>query len=250
MFFKLLISYLFFFSYIYANTINIALASNMSYSINEIKQEFLIKYPNVIIKTTISSSGKLYAQIKQGAPFDIFFSANMKFPKSLYEEEFAITKPKIYAKGTLSIFSKNKYDFSNNINILKNKKIKKIAIANPKTAPYGEATLEALQNSNLYEKVKHKLVYGYSISQTVSYILIATDIGFISTSSLYSKNMLKYKKNINWVEVDSKYYREIKQGIVVLKQAKNNILANNFYEFIFSKKAQKILKKYGYKIDE
>ena len=135
---------------------------------------------------------------------------------------------------------------SQGIDSLSNAKIKKIAIANPKTAPYGIATLEALKNAKLYQANKSKLVYGESISQTVTYAMKATDFGFIAKSALYSPQMSHLKKDRHWVEINSKLYTPIDQGIVILKRAKANQEVKAFYDFIRSPQAKVIFEKFGY----
>lgn len=170
-------------------------------------------------------------------------SANMKYPEALYKEKIAIAKPKVYALGSLAILSNKKRDLGDGIYILKSKEIEKIAIANPKTAPYGIAAMQAITNAKIKNEVKSKFIYGESISQTVSYTVTAADIGIIAKSSLYSKNMSKYKESINWIAVDSKLYTPIKQGIVMLKEDKE---VKAFYDFILSEDAKKIFIKYGY----
>ncbi len=231
-----------------ASTINIAVAANVSYAINDLKKEFNKKYPDTKVRITLGSSGKLTAQITHGAPYEIFMSANMKYPNALYKNELAITKPKIYAQGSLAYLSNKKQDFSKGIKLLEDKKYRKIAIANPKTAPYGIATVEALKNAKIYTSIKSKLIYGESISQTVSYAVRATDIGIIAKSSLYSDKMKQFKKDINWKEVNTKLYTPINQGIVILKNAKDKKEVKAFYDFIFSDKAKEIFKTYGYLI--
>lgn len=228
-----------------AGTINIALAANVSYAIEDLKQEFNKTHPDTKVRVTLGSSGKLTAQIKHGAPYDLFMSANMKYPQALYKEKIAITEPKVYAFGSLALISSKKRDFSKGINLLLDKEISKIAIANPKTAPYGIAAVQALKNIKIEDTVKSKFVYGESISQTLSYALSAADIGIIAKSSLYSKKMSKYKENINWVAVDTKLYTPIKQGIVMLKKEAE---VKAFYDFILSADAKKIFKDYGYSV--
>ncbi len=132
------------------------------------------------------------------------------------------------------------------MNLLKDEKITKIAVANPKTAPYGKAAEEAMKNAGIYDDVKAKFVYGESISQTVSYAVIAADIGIIATSSLYSSKMTQYRENVNWVSVDSTLYTPIKQGIVLLKYGEGSSEYRAFYDFILSEQGKTILKKYGY----
>lgn len=229
-----------------ASNINVAIAANVSYAINDLKAEFKKSHPNVDVRITLSGSGNLTAQIKRGAPYDIFMSANMKYPEALFKDKLALTKPKIYAEGSLAILSLKKRDFSNLSKLLNNKNIKHIAVANPKTAPYGKATIEALKNAHLYKKLKNKFVYAQSISQTVTYALTAAEIGFIAKSSLYSKNMQKYKNGINYKAVDTKLYTPINQGIVLLKHSNSSKNATAFYKFILSKQAREIFKKFGY----
>jgi molybdate transport system substrate-binding protein len=243
---KILLSIFIFTNILCGKNINIAVAANVSYAINNLIKEFNKLYPNINIRTTLGSSGKLTAQIKNNAPFNIFMSANMKYPQALYDANISITKPIIYAKGSLVYLSNKKQDFKKGLNLLKSKKIKRVAIANPKTAPYGKATMEVLKNSKIYNKIKHKLVFAESASQTVSYTITATDIGFIAKSALYSSKMKKFKKDINWANINLELYTPINQGIVILKNGKNIEEAKLFYNFILSNKAKKIFKDFGY----
>ncbi len=245
---KLILSILILAISLFARDINIAVAANVSYAIDDLKKEFNKLYPNTNVKITLGSSGKLTAQIKNGAPYDLFMSANMKYPEALYNKNYAITKPIVYVQGSLAFLSNKKLNFSKGIDLLTQENIKKIAIANPKTAPYGKASLEAMKNAKIYEHVKNKFVFAESISQTVTYALTATDIGLIAKSSLYSPKMSKFKEGVNWHSIDSKLYTPINQGIVILKKAKNNSDVTAFYNFILSEKAKKIFKKFGYLI--
>lgn len=226
-----------------AAEIKLAVAANVSYAIDDLIKEFNKSHPDTKVKVTLGSSGKLTAQISNGAPFDIFMSANMKYPETLYNNKKAITKPVVYALGSLALLSSKKQDLSKGINILQDKNIKRIAIANPKTAPYGKAAFEAFKNAGIYEDIKDKFVYGESISQTVTYAVTATDIGVIAKSSLYSSRLAIFKEGTNWIEIDPKLYTPIQQGIVMLKTSKD---IESFYDFILSDKAKKIFVQYGY----
>jgi len=247
---KLLFITLFLGTSLFAQKINIAVAANVSYAINDLIKEFNKTNPNTKVRVTLGSSGKLTAQIKHGAPYDLFMSANMKYPNSLYKDNIAITKPLVYAQGSLAILSSKKRDFSKGLELLKEDSIKRIAVANPKTAPYGIATKQALENANIYKVLKKKFIYGESISQTVSYTVTASDIGFIAKSSLYSPKMARFKENINWITLDTKLYTPISQGVVILKDAKQKDEVKAFYDFILSNKAKKIFKNYGYLTNE
>jgi len=233
---------------LFAGNINIAAAANVSYSIDTLKKEFNKLYPDTNVKVTLGSSGKLTSQIKYGAPYDLFMSANIKYPELLYKDGLAVTKPVVYALGALSYFSTRNINFSNDINFLKNKNIRKIAVANPKTAPYGKATLQALKNAKLYNQLKHKFIYAESISQTVSYCVTAADVGIIAKSALYSSKMALYKRHIHYKDVDPKLYTAISQAVVILKRGENNEEVKAFYNFILSQKGKKIFKDFGYLI--
>ncbi len=231
---------------LFATQIQIAVAANVSYAIDALKKEFALQHKDIKVNVILGSSGKLTAQIKHQAPYQLFMSANMKYPNALYQEKIAITKPRIYAQGGLALLSVKPRDFSKGLEILKDSHIKKIALANPKTAPYGEATFEALKRSKLLKDLKSKFIYGESISQTISYTISAADIGFVAKSSLFSPHLKQFKKGINWISIDPKLYTPIDQGIVILKNAQNNPSVKAFYDFMLSKKAQKILQAYGY----
>ena len=233
-------------STIFAGQVNIAVAANVSYAIDELVKEFNKTNPDTKIQVTLGSSGKFVTQIENGAPFDIFMSADMKFPQSLYEKKLAKNVPVIYAQGSLAMLSSKELDFSKGINLVTDANIGKIAVANPKTAPYGTAAVEAMKNANVLDKVESKFVYAESISQAVTYATTAADVGFIAKSSLYDEKMSQYKENINWVSVDPSLYTAIDQGIVVLKNTKEEASAKAFYDFILGEKAKEIFIKFGY----
>ena len=230
-------------SSLFSSVIKVALAANVTYAIDELKKEFNKLHPDIKVLTTISGSGKLTAQIRHGADFDLFMSANMKYPEALYKDGIAKTKPIIYAKGSLILLSPKKRDFSKGIEIITDDSIKKIAVANPRLAPYGKATVEALKSLKLYDRVKDKFIFGESIGQTVIYTLNAADIGFIAKSTIFSPKLKGFEKGKNWIDIDPKTYNPISQGMVLLKESKD---AKAFYDFMLSDDAKKILKKYGY----
>ncbi len=232
-----------------AGEITIAVAANVSYAIEALKKEFNVIYPETKVQVILGSSGKLTAQIKHGAPYDLFMSADMKYPEALYSAKMAVTKPVVYAQGALAFLSQKERNFDANMTVLRSKDINKIAIANPQTAPYGVAAAEALKNAGVYEELKEKFVYGESISQTVAYATTAADIGIIAKSSLFSPKMSHFKEGINWSDVDETLYTPIDQGMVILKKAKGNTEVKAFYDFMLSPKAKEVLKNFGYKVE-
>lgn len=229
---------------VYADTLTVAAAANVKFVIEDLKNEFK-KETNIDIKTVISSSGKLTSQIKAGAPFDIFLSADISYPDLLYREGFTKVKPKIYSYGSIVLWSSQDLKINNPVEFLLSDKVRRIAIANPKNAPYGKEAINALKYHKIFEKVKSKIVYGDSISQVNNYIsLNVVDVGITSKSSVVRPNI---KIKGIWKEMDKKSYNPIAQGVVILKYAKGNIIASKrFYDFLFSKKGKEIFKSHGY----
>ena len=228
--------------FLLANDIKLAVSSNVAFAIKALIVEFN-KTHEIKVKIILGSSGKLTALIKNGAPYDLFLSANMKYPDALYKDKIALRKPMVYAKGKLALFSLKEKNLTH-ISIINT--VKTIALANPKTAPYGKAALEAITKAKLLKQNKKKFVYAENISQTLQYVFVAADIGFIAKSSLYAPTMKKYKQENLYLEVDQSLYSPILQGIALLNEKKSTL---DFYNFMFSKKAKKILEQYGYGIE-
>ncbi len=229
----------------FAQEIIVAVAANVQFAMQDLEKAYEQK-SGFAIKTVISSSGKLTAQIQNGAPFDVFLSADMKYPDTLYAAGFAEAKPKVYAYGSLVLWTMKEVDWSQGIRILLNAKTRKIAVANPQTAPYGAEAIKVLQHYQMYENVMPKLVYGESIAQVNQYIFSqATEMGFTAKSVVVSPEMRGKGK---WLEIDSAAYSPIAQGAVILKHGSKNHpqAAQAFYDFLFSETAKKILKEYGY----
>lgn len=230
----------------FAGEITAAVAANVSYAIEELKAEFVKSHPNTSVRVVLGSSGKLTAQIKNGAPYDVFMSANMKYPDALKKDDLAVTKPVVYAQGALAMLTLQGVELDPTLKALTSPKVGKISLANPKTAPYGKASIEAFQTAGIYEAIKSKLVYAETVTQSVQYAMTAADIGLTAKSTLYSNKMKQYQEGTHWASVDPKLYTPIKQGIVVLKHAKDSAEAKAFYDFMLSEKAREILKAYGY----
>jgi len=231
----------------FAATVVVATAANVQYPLREIVQLFQKKYPDNKVRLVVSSSGKLTAQIERGAPYDLFLSADMKYPEYLYKKGLTLGKPKVYGEGILVLWSMKGIPLrEKGIGVLVMEKVKRVAIPNPRNAPYGRAAVEALKNTGLFEEVRKKLVYGESVSQTTQYIFKKlVDAGFTSKSVVLSPKM---KGKGVWIEVDSSLYSPIYQGVVILRRAAGKKAAMDFYNFLFSEEAKKVLKKYGYRV--
>lgn len=229
-----------------AQELNIAVAANVSYAIEELKSAFLKTHPDTQIRIILGSSGKLAAQIEHGAPFGLFMAANMAYPQSLHDKGMALNPPRLYARGGLALFSTKEQNLSKGLQLLTESSIQTIAIANPKTAPYGKAAVEALKKADLMDQLGEKFVYAESISQTLSYTFTAAQIGIIAKAALFSEKMQEYKEGKHWIGIDTKYYEPIKQGMVLLQASEKEPMYATFYDFILSQEGQKILSQYGY----
>lgn len=229
-----------------AKILTIAAASSTQFAMKEIIQSFTIE-SGVECQMILGSSGKLTAQISKGAPFDLFISADMKYPMDLYLSDLTVNEPQIYAYGELVLWSQTE-GLSPTIEILTDDAISHIALANPKTAPYGRAAVEVLKHYKIYESIKNKLIYGESISQTNQFINSgAAQIGFTAKSVISASEM---EGKGSQMELD-KVYSPISQGIVILNNRNEKYdEAQLFYDFIFSLKGQEILIKFGYSIPE
>jgi len=230
------------------NKLNVAVANNMQYAMKEIVVAFEKKH-NINVNLSAGSSGTLTTQIKQGAPFDLFVSANMKYPNTLFKEKLATEKPKIYALGSLILWTTKQSNLEGGLAALLNDEYKKVAIANPETAPYGIAAVEAIKNAGLYGQLEQKLIWGEGIGQVNQYIESkSVDAGLTSKSVLYSK--LTDNSGAH-VEIDKSLYSPIEQGIVLLKKGSENNPANAqlFYNFMFSEETKSILTKFGYDVN-
>lgn len=238
------LNFLLFPFYAPAQNLKVAVAANLQGVIKVLQKDFVRK-TSIQIEPIVGSSGNLSNQIKNGAPFDVFLSADTNFPEELYQSGFCIGKPAIYALGSLIICSNQHLNFNHWEQLLQSNAIKKIALANPATAPYGKAAQEVLQKKGILKKIQPKIVYGESIAQVNIYLTtgVAT-VGF-TTEALISD--AANKKQLYWKRIDPETYQPIQQGMVILKHAGKNKQAEQFFRYMQSASARTILKKYGYR---
>ncbi len=228
-----------------AKSLSIAVAANMLPVMEDIRRGFLAE-TGVDLVLTPGASGKFAAQIKNGAPFDLFLSADMEFPEKIFSDGFAAAKPDRYAAGTLILWTLKKLDLSSGLSALKDASVVKIALADPRTAPYGKQAEAALKASGVYDAVSAKLVYGESLGQVNQFITTrAADAGFTARSTVEAAS---WKDKGVWAEVDRSLYTPIDQGLVILTYgAKNNLqLSRRLRDYILGPKGRAVLKRYGY----
>jgi molybdate transport system substrate-binding protein len=229
-----------------AEEITIAAASDLNFAFREIVTEYE-KVSGNQVRLTLGSSGNFFAQIQNGAPFDLYFSADISYPKKL--EEAGLTVPGSlypYAIGRIVLWAgkDSHLDLSKGLAVLQEPTIKKIAIANPKHAPYGRAAVAAMEYFKVYDLVKDKLILGENISQAAQFVESgACDVGIIALS-LAAAPVMK-SKGTYW-EVPAEAHPALEQGAVILKQSKSLEASRQFLEFIKGSKGQEIMKRYGF----
>ncbi|MEO1263322.1 MAG: molybdate ABC transporter substrate-binding protein [Bacteroidota bacterium] len=225
--------------------LTIAAAANLQFAMKDLVYSFT-ETTGVQCEAILGSSGKLTAQIMEGAPFDLFVSADMKYPTALNQKGFSLSPPAVYAYGKLVLWSMVGH-IRPSIEILTSDSIEHIALANPKTAPYGQAAIEVLKHYNIQGQTENKLVYGESIAQTNQFITSeAAECGFTAKSVVLSEVM---KGKGQWIELDPAIYSPITQGVVILKDSKKVKEARQFFDFLFSEKGKNILEKFGYAVN-
>ena len=244
----LAITIILFFAFGSANAqqkITIVAAANLKVALDSVNTVFKKENPGVNPQIIYGASGKLFEQITKGAPFDVFFSADMEYPDKLQEKKMTASETKRYAVGKLVIWSKKTDPNVKKINSLLDAGIRKIAIGNPTTAPYGEKAVESLKFYKIYDRVKSKLVFGENITQATQFVTTGNaDIGITALSLVLTPNMKK--EGGKYYVIPQQSHSSLEQGCVILKKAQGNANALKFYNFISSKKAEAILNYYGY----
>jgi molybdate transport system substrate-binding protein len=231
-----------------AQDLTVAAAADLQFAMQDISTRFQ-KETGKKVNVIYGSSGNFFQQIQNGAPFDVFFSANLDYPKKL--EAADLTEKDTYyqyASGKIVIWVPNesKLDLKVGLKALLDPAIKEIAIANPQHAPYGQAAIAAMQKENVYDSVSSKLVLGENISQTASFVVSGSaDVGIVALSLALSPNM---KDHGRYVEIPAADYPPIQQACVVLKSAKNKEVARQFVGFMKTSPVNELLKSYGFDV--
>ena len=213
----------------------------MQYAIEDIVEAFERKQ-KIKCKIVLGSSGKLTAQITAGAPFDVFLSADRKFPQLLLERGFAKSPPQTYATGQLALLASDSVYLS--IPMLSHAFVKKIAIANPQTAPYGVVAKEFLDRAGILVNLEPKLVLGESVGQVNQFVSTgAAEVGLTALSTVIGQDDSK------WVALNMEGIGRVEQQFVLLNQGRSKDESIRLFEaFILGTEAQGILSKWGYNL--
>ena len=225
--------------------ITIAAAADLKFAMDSLISSFSAQPGAPHITAVYGSSGNFFEQIRNGAPFDIFFSADLDYPKNLAQQNKTIGEVKQYATGQIVLWSKKIDPAKSGMSSLLDPTIIKIAIANPAHAPYGKRAEESLEFYKLYDQVKDKLVFGENISQTAEFAKTgAADIGIIALSLARSPGMSQSGGRY-WL-IPEQSHQPLRQGYVLLRHAENKPQAARFIAFVGSPAARAIFHYFGF----
>ncbi len=229
----------------HADDINVAVASNFTAPMKEIASLFELASGHKV-RLSFGASGKFYAQIKHGAPFHLFFSADQQKPAQLEREGLIIPGSRFtYAVGQLALWSAQEGFIKANPDRLLALQFNKLAIANPKLAPYGVAAIDVLEHLALIDRTKSRWVHGENIAQTYQFVSTGNaDLGFVALSQIMKEGRLK--AGSSWI-IPEALYTPIKQDAVLLRSGEDSPAAQALLRFMKTEQAESIMQSYGYK---
>jgi molybdate transport system substrate-binding protein len=227
--------------------LSIAAASDLVFCLEELNRAFGKAHPEIRTKATTSASGSIFAQISNGAPFDIFLSADMRYPMELIKAGLADKQSlTLYAIGHLVVWTaKEEIDVSSGVPSLAGAAIRKVAIANPEYAPYGRAAKAALAYFHLWDALQEKLVFGENIAQTTQFVETGNaDAGIVALSIVLAPSL---SSQGHWIEVPEQAYPRLEQGAVITKAGTLNPASAAYIKFLGSEEARRIFDRFGFR---
>ena len=231
-------------------SVSIAAAANFVYALDALNTEFKRVNSGVTLVSTTGSSGSLYAQIKHGAPFDLFLSADTDYPRQIVESKLGdASSLRVFATGRMAVWTTRlDADLTNLAAVIRSPLVRKVAIAQPRSAPYGRAAQAALEHIGVWREVEPNLVFGENVSQTAQFVETGNaEIGFVAVSIVRSP---KLEHTGHWREIAPDLYEAVSldhAGVLTTRGAANPA-AKRYLDFLGSEHAKKILRDYGYAV--
>jgi molybdate transport system substrate-binding protein len=231
-----------------ADKVSIAAASNLVFTLESLNAEFKRTAPGIEITATTGASGSLFAQIKNGAPFDVFLSADTDYPKQIVAEKLGDPATlRTFATGRLVLWTtRSDLDVSDLAAAVRNPAVKKLALAQPRSAPYGRAAQAALEKLGAWNVAQPKIIFGENITQTAQFVETGNaDAGFVAMSLVLSPKLTNKGR---WAEVPAAHYATVPldHAAVLTHRGTANPAAKRYLDFLASEPAKKILRAYGY----
>lgn len=225
----------------------IAAASDLRFALDEIGKHFHEQNPDVQVDIVYGSSGKMTTQILNGAPYDIFFSADIDFPRQLQKAGFTATEPAVYALGRIVIWSRRLNASAFTLQDLADPLIRRIAIAQPTHAPYGQRAREALIAAGVWDAVQPKLVFGENIAHAAQMVESeAADAGIIALSLALFPAMAER----GYALIDDALHQPLTQGFVIARHGKDNEAAHAFARHMQTAEAREVMERFGFVLPE
>ena len=228
----------------HAEKITIAAAADLKFAMDEIVAGFKNSHPDNEVDVIYGSSGKFQTQIKEGAPYDLYFSADIAYPQELAKLGLAASEAKPYAVGRIVLWSNTMDAAKMTLASLADPKISKIAIANPQHAPYGKRAEEALRAAKMWNTVQDKLVFGENIANTAQFVQTGNaQVGIIALSLALNPELATKG---GYFLIPDTLHEPLEQGYIITKQGAGKPLAKEFADFMGSKPSRGIMTKYGF----
>ncbi|WP_240097788.1 molybdate ABC transporter substrate-binding protein [Thermomonas flagellata] len=227
-----------------AGALTVAAAADLKFALDEIVAAYRKAHPQDRIQVVYGSSGKFHTQIQQGAPYDLFFSADIAYPQALVRDGHALAPVRPYAFGRIVLWSRSRDASRMTLASLTDPAIRRIAIANPKHAPYGKRAEEALRAAGLWERVQPKLVFGENVAQTAQFVQTGNaDVGIIALSLALSPVLAR--EGGHWT-IPDRLHAPLEQGYVITRRAADNPTARQFAAYMASPAARAVMARYGF----
>lgn len=227
-----------------AETITVAAASDLVFAMDEIVAAFESSHPSDRIEVVYGSSGKFHTQIRQGAPYDLYFSADIALPRQLAASGFAASEVTPYAVGRIVLWSASLDATRMTLASLLDPEITRVAIANPRHAPYGQRAEEALRAAGLWDEIQPKLVFGENIAQTAQFVETGNaQVGILALSLALSPRLAKQGR---YGLIPESLHQPLEQGFIVTKRAEASALARRFADFMSGPTARAVMTRHGF----
>lgn len=228
----------------HAEKITVIAAADLKFAMDEIVTSFNKSHPKDQVEVIYGSSGKFFTQVQQGAPYDMYFSADINYPRELAKKGMAASEVIPYAFGRIVLWSNSRDAAKMTLENLTDPKISKIAIANPKHAPYGKRAEEALKSLKLWDKVQSKLVFGENIAHTAQFVETGNaQVGIIALALALNPSL---SNKGGYYLIPDNLHQPLEQGYIITKRAADKPLAKLFSGYMTSKEARRIMVKYGF----
>ena len=227
-----------------AEPIRVAAAADLKFALDEIAASFKQANPTDELDIIYGSSGKFFTQIQQGAPYDLYFSADIAFPRDLAKAGYAATEVRPYAVGRIVLWSADRDASQMQLADLTDPAITRIAIANPRHAPYGQRAEEALRAAGLWELLEPKLVFGENVAQTAQFVQSGNaQVGIIALSLALNPTLASQG---GYGLIPDHLHQPLEQGYIITQRAADKALARLFADYLGSATARAVMTRYGF----